>query len=93
MLGDKFGSSPDWCLILVFYYYAQTIKEQNLNNNSYEMPQMAYLVQWNNKKKTNVFLSMAEKFQIISLKKSANSNLDLKSNLQGWCTQVIKVFR
>lgn len=53
--------------MLVFYYYAQTIKEQNRNNNSYEMPQMANLVQWNKKNKPNV--SMAEKFQIISLKK------------------------
>lgn len=52
--------------MLVFYYYAQTIKEQNRNNNSYEMPQMANLVQWNKKNKPNV--SMAEKFQIISLK-------------------------
>lgn len=85
MLGDRFGSSSDQCLILVFYYYAPTMKEQNLNNNSYKMPQMADLVQWsiNNNEKNNVLLSMAEKFQIISLKKFANSNLDLKSNLQG----------
>lgn len=58
MLGDKFGSS-DQRLMLVFYYYAPTMKEQNLNNNSQETPQMANLGQWNKTK--SVFLSMAEK--------------------------------